>query len=236
MNPASTQSLPERFDRKRSLIRDERLPRLSEVLDGISQRPWDLAAFETFLEANFCGEILQFTTEVASYRWYFEIKKRCNTTQTDNDSQSTLSIIFEKIMQTFIVQNAPQEINIPGEVRNSLLALQSSAQPPNPSEFDVACNMMYDLMAGIFVQFLKRRPSSDRFSLPESHIPRDNTISKDSNHEVKEVSLPLSGFFPVYERRQSLWNPARVYRNIKRRYPRSKRSKSVASDSSSVQS
>ena len=172
MNSVSRQSLPGRFDRKRSFFRDEQLPRLSEVLDGTSQQPWDLAAFETFLDANFCGEILQFTTEVASYKWYFDVKKRCNTPKSDNDSQSTLKIIFEKILQTFIMQNAPQEINIPGDVRDSILALQDSEEAPDPSEFDVACNMMYDLMAGIFVQFLKRRPSSDRLSLPEARIPR----------------------------------------------------------------
>ena len=98
MNPASAQSLPNPYNDPLSFKRKMRVPRLSEVLDGTSPQPWDLTAFEMFLEANYCGEILQFTTEVASYKWYYDVKSSCSTAKTEDGNPSTLSIVFEKII------------------------------------------------------------------------------------------------------------------------------------------
>jgi hypothetical protein len=131
------------------------MPKLSEVLSGASAAPWDLPAFEKFLEANYCSEVLQFTTEVESYQWYYDIRTSRGKSLSQGEFLTTLKVMYDQILDTFIVPNSEHEINIPGEVRETLLSQRSLSNPPSPSVFQPACNMMYDLMAGIFIQFLR---------------------------------------------------------------------------------
>ncbi|KAK4077559.1 hypothetical protein Purlil1_12321 [Purpureocillium lilacinum] len=56
----------------------------------------------------------------------------------------------------YIAPSAPRQINIPSRVRDSLLSKPSDPFPPDPSELDEACRIVYELMNdSLLIPFLQ---------------------------------------------------------------------------------
>lgn len=137
-----------------------RSPELSEVLLGGSSEPWTLAAFTNFLENNYCAEVLQFITDVVDYRKTYD---SAYSAEESEQAQAILNTqaLWRSLMETYILPNAVREINIPGAVRNSLLAPRNPHQTVPPDVLQAAYDSMYELLGGIFTQFVEAvRPSS----------------------------------------------------------------------------
>eukprot|EP00510_Aplanochytrium_minuta_P001831 CAMPEP_0184011660 /NCGR_PEP_ID=MMETSP0954-20121128/3953_1 /TAXON_ID=627963 /ORGANISM="Aplanochytrium sp, Strain PBS07" /LENGTH=310 /DNA_ID=CAMNT_0026291507 /DNA_START=43 /DNA_END=974 /DNA_ORIENTATION=- len=83
-----------------------------EVARGMA--PFPLSTFDNFIYSEQAGENLDFYREVDVYKKNFELKNK-----------KTLSL-FTKIMETYIVPGSEGEINISGDMRESLLEAKAS--------------------------------------------------------------------------------------------------------------
>merc|ERR1711981_243248 len=63
--------------------------------------------------------------------------------------------LWQKLLEAYIIPNGPREVNIPANVRDSLIALAYTDVPPEPSVLDVAVQKVYELMEeSVLVPFL----------------------------------------------------------------------------------
>ncbi|KAH8799039.1 RGS domain-containing protein [Xylogone sp. PMI_703] len=135
-----------------------RRPTLREVLADESSPPQTLRAFTQYLSQNHCLENLEFTIDASRYGNHYQ-------TMIDQDSQILLSpqtpdsayirMLWQNLLDTYIAQNSPREVNLPSEIRDELVSLANAFIPPHPSHLDQAVKVVYDLMdESVFVPFL----------------------------------------------------------------------------------
>lgn len=130
---------------------------LETVLSDKTASPFSLSDFSEYLKQMYCNENLLFYQAVLDY------KERCNTYfgqgEFDFTGQSVVSLDakellwfetlknkFEIILQTFILSDSAQEINIPYEIRHQLLTSYQSQQSYHPDLLDPACNAVIELL------------------------------------------------------------------------------------------
>lgn len=117
-------------------------PTLAEILSNTSAPPWTLAAFMAYLSQNHCLETLEFTMDADRYSTaYNQILAEQPSCANDR-----VCLLWEKLMQAYIIPYAPREVNLPSRVRDRLLALSYTSAPPPPSELDDAVGIVYELM------------------------------------------------------------------------------------------
>lgn len=137
-------------------------PTLSDVLSNTSPPPWTLSAFTAYLSQNHCLENLEFTMDAERYRdRYRTVAGQMNgkTMNVDSKECNYIRMLWKRLMDAYIVQDGPREINIPSDVRESLLSLPNHTAPPAPDELDSAAKIIYDLMEeSVLVSFLNEVP------------------------------------------------------------------------------
>jgi hypothetical protein len=135
-----------------------RRPTLQEVLSNSAPPPWTLSAFMAYLSQNHCLETLEFTMDASRYRKHY-------TTMIENSQGAALSaetngcsyvrMLWQKLLDAYITPNGPREVNLPSDVRDTLLALPNHTAPPHPSVLDAAVRIIYELMdESVLVPFL----------------------------------------------------------------------------------
>lgn len=136
-------------------------PTLASVLSGDSAEPWTLAALKKFLERNYCAEVLHFIGVVGAYREFYDRRiTKGEVADRDRDNAATL-VMWQHILDTYIVPNSEMEINISSDMRKFLMSHRGLRFPPSPIVLKESCTMMEELLAGIFMQFLESlRPSA----------------------------------------------------------------------------
>lgn len=131
---------------------------LEMVLSDKTSSPFSLFDFSEYLKQTYCNENLMFYQAVTDY------KERCEAYFGDGtfdfiypvkDQQmnkkellwfETLKNKFEIILQTFILSDATQEINIPYEIRHQLLNSYQTQQCYHPNLLEPACNAVIELL------------------------------------------------------------------------------------------
>jgi hypothetical protein len=135
-------------------------PSLSEILSNTAPPPWTLSAFMAYLSQNHCMETLEFTIDAERYRMAFEEEQ-----DEDDDVEGAaawgqgradhLRSLWQKIMHVYIIPSGPREVNLPSRVRDRLLGLSTSPDPPSACELDEAVSIVYELMNdSVLVPFL----------------------------------------------------------------------------------
>jgi hypothetical protein len=184
---------------RRSLTADSdpyysRHPNLNEVLCDRAAEPWTLKAFSSFLDHNYCAETLKFTTAVDAYRnSYYDI---IGDGLERNKLVKKTFELWSSLLETYITPNAANEINIPGGVRMELLAHRDPSNPPPPDVLQVPYNLMYELLAGIFLQFTQSV---------------EDTIQTEIDGRIP-IPPVLGGHILDFPRAHGLWGGARIYR------------------------
>ncbi|KAH7241743.1 hypothetical protein BKA59DRAFT_529450 [Fusarium tricinctum] len=122
-----------------------RPPSLTEILLDVASPPWTLSAFMAYLSQNHCMESLEFTLDSQRYAAFYNemITNNSNHTQESNDR---VCILWEKLMQVYIIPCAPREVNLPARIRDQLLGLSCGPAPPHPAQLDEAGRILYELM------------------------------------------------------------------------------------------
>ncbi|KAL8336119.1 hypothetical protein RB601_000107 [Gaeumannomyces tritici] len=120
-------------------------PSLQEILANTAPPPWNLSAFMAYLSQNHCLETLEFTLEAERYRLAYEqlAQDQSNWTRDANDH---VCILWQRLMNAYILPCGPREVNLPGPVRDQLLSFASTPTPPNPSELEEAVRIVHELM------------------------------------------------------------------------------------------
>ncbi|KAL8798453.1 MAG: hypothetical protein Q9223_007913 [Gallowayella weberi] len=138
-------------------------PTLSDVLSNSSPPPWTLSAFTAYLSQNHCLENLEFTMDAERYRdRYRVVAEQMNGKPMGAESKECnyIRMLWKRLMDAYITPDGPREINIPSDVRESLLSLPNDSAPPSPEELDAAAKIIYDLMEeSVLVSFLNEVPT-----------------------------------------------------------------------------
>lgn len=136
-------------------------PTLADVLSNNSPPPWTLSAFTAYLSQNHCLENLEFTKDAERYRDRYnavasQMAGRPMTSETKDCNQ--IRMLWKRLVDAYIIPDGPREINIPSDVRETLLSLPNDHSPPPPDELDSAVKIIYDLMEeSVLVSFLNER-------------------------------------------------------------------------------
>ncbi|GKU01100.1 transcription factor [Fusarium langsethiae] len=134
---------------------NSRPPSLTEILLDVASPPWTLSAFMAYLSQNHCMESLEFTLDSQRYAAFYNetITNNSNRTQEDNDR---VCVLWEKLMQVYIIPCAPREVNLPARIRDQLLGLPCGPSPPHPAQLEEAGRILYELMNdSLLVPFLQ---------------------------------------------------------------------------------
>lgn len=141
-------------------------PSLCDVLCDRSASPWSLSAFRKFLAHNYCAEVLSFTAAVISYRNIYSLLQLSIPGSSEREALVVQAFaVWQDILDSYIAPSAINEINIPGGTKNALLAYNDPENPPSPDVLQLSYNLMYDLMGGIFVQFVESVEAKEMGSL-----------------------------------------------------------------------
>lgn len=148
-----------------------RRPTLPDVLSNSAPPPWTLSAFTAYLSQNHCLENLEFTMDAERYRE----KHEALTTQLagmphvpEVEELKYVRMLWNRLLDAYIVPDGPREINIPSNVRDQLLSLPNHNMPPAPESLHAAVKIVYKLMEeGILISFLNEAPSQPRAPRPQ---------------------------------------------------------------------
>jgi hypothetical protein len=129
-------------------------PTLTEILLDVAPPPWTLSAFTAYLSQNHCMETLEFTLDLQRYAAvHDQIQADC---ASDPHARAHLCDLWDKLMQVYIAPCSPREVNIPSRVRDQLLRLPATPEPPHPMHLEEAGRIVHELMNdSLLVPFLE---------------------------------------------------------------------------------
>ncbi|KAL8744827.1 MAG: hypothetical protein Q9190_002972 [Brigantiaea leucoxantha] len=138
-------------------------PTLAEVLANHSPPPWTLSAFTQYLSQNHCLENLEFTMDAERYRDRYDVvvtQTAGMPPSTESKEYSYIRMLWKRLIDAYIMPDGPREINLPSDVRDTLLSLHNNSRPPSPDELDSAVKIIYNLMEeSVLVSFLNEGPT-----------------------------------------------------------------------------
>ncbi len=172
-----------------------RRPTLTEVLSNTSPPPWTLSAFMAYLSQNHCLETLEFTMDATRYRKHYEkmAAQMEGMPSPDYDDCEFVRMLWQRLLDAYIIPNAPREVNLPSDVRDDLLSEPNTVAPPPPEALDSAVKIVYELMdESVLVPFLNelsslQGPYSCASSLDESdeNMHRSGSLDDRSSHRSR---------------------------------------------------
>jgi len=135
-----------------------RRPNLSDILSNTSPPPWTLSAFMAYLSQNHCLETLEFIMDAARYRKHYQkMAKRSEGGEIapGSDESTYMQGLWERLMHAYIAPNGTREVNLPSNVRDSLLSEKDPLLPPAPDSLNTAVDKVHELMEeSVLVPFL----------------------------------------------------------------------------------
>ncbi|KAL7274992.1 hypothetical protein RUND412_002086 [Rhizina undulata] len=123
-------------------------PTLAEVLSNTAPPPYTLSAFMAYLSQNHCLETLEFTMDAGRYRKHFNalIPPGGAPPTPDSEGCAYVRMLWQKLLDAYIVPNGPREVNLPSGVRDHILSIPNKRTPPPPETLDPAVSVVYELM------------------------------------------------------------------------------------------
>ena len=135
-----------------------RRPTLQEVLSNTAPPPWTLSAFTAYLSQNHCLETLEFTMDAERYQLkYDKLAEQMVGMPMSSDMEECeyVMMLWQRLLDAYIVPDGPREVNLPSNVRDALLSIPNHTAPPPPDTLDDAVKIIYDLMdESVLVPFL----------------------------------------------------------------------------------
>ena len=139
-------------------------PTLPDVLSNSAPPPWTLSAFTAYLSQNHCLENLEFTMDAERYRKRYDAlaAQLAGKPITANPEECRyVRMLWQRLINAYIMPDCPREINIPSSVRDRLLLLPNHSTPPQPEYLEAAVKIIYNLMEeSVLISFLNEHPSS----------------------------------------------------------------------------
>lgn len=159
-------------------------PSLPDVLSNSAPPPWTLSAFTAYLSQKQCLENLEFTMDADRYRERFDLlaSEMAGMPMTpDSEECDYLRMLWQRLLDAYIMPDGAREINIPSDIRHTLLSLPNHTSPPRPEALEAAVKIIYDLMEeSVLVSFLNEIPSVRG---PQSI--NDQSMDSDDNERLR---------------------------------------------------
>ncbi|KAL9604944.1 MAG: hypothetical protein Q9219_000132 [cf. Caloplaca sp. 3 TL-2023] len=154
-------------------------PTLSDVLSNSSPPPWTLSAFTAYLSQNHCLENLEFTMDAERYRDRYKVvagQMNGKAMSPESKECNYIRMLWKRLIDAYVIPDGPREINIPSDVRESLLSLPNHTAPPSPEKLSAAAKIVYDLMEeSVLVSFLNEIPTAMSIEAPLQDTPRNRS-------------------------------------------------------------
>jgi hypothetical protein len=180
-----------------------RRPTLSEILANTAPPPWTLSAFMAYLSHNHCLETLEFTMDASRYcKHYSKMVGRNPGSPVSplSDECTYVKMLWQRLLDAYIAPNGPREVNLPSDVRDSLLAQSNPYVPPHPSTLDSAVAKIYELMEeSVLTPFLNSlcpQTSHPDFAAFEA----DDSLSRTQTHSYDDRGMHSRGSSPTNQR------------------------------------
>jgi hypothetical protein len=171
--PPSQQQQPQPFIPTR--------PTLANILSNTASPPWTLTAFMAYLSQNHCLETLEFTMDASRYRKHFDQMEPQGTVNAAAGCEY-VKMLWQRLLDAYIIPDGPREVNLPSEVRDRLLSLPNRFVPPSPDSLDPAVKIIYDLMdESVLVPFLNS--VSDPRGVPSTTNSARNSDDEMGSHD-----------------------------------------------------
>ena len=138
-------------------------PTLQDVLSNSAPPPWTLSAFTAYLSQNHCLENLEFTMDADRYRERYtkSISSKTSLRAVDTDEVKYVKMLWQRLLDAYIMSDGSREINIPSDVRERILSIKYTNTPPRPEALTEAIQIIYNLMEeSVLVSFLNDVPSA----------------------------------------------------------------------------
>jgi hypothetical protein len=170
-----------------------RKPNLAEILANTAPPPWTLSSFMAFLSQNHCLENLEFTMDASRYRKHYS--KMANRHPGSpisplSDECAYVLMLWQRLIDAYIRESGPREVNLPADVRDTLLSLSDSYVPPHPSSLDKAVSKIYELMEeSVLVSFLNSMSPQSAYPTTASHSSYDATMSRSQTRSYDERAI-----------------------------------------------
>lgn len=176
-------------------------PTLREVLANSAPPPWTLSAFMAYLSQNHCLETLEFTMDASRYRKHYETLRensRGLLITPSTEGCEYVRMLWQKLLDAYITPNGPREVNLPSNVRDSLVSAPNHFTPPHPSQLDTAVRIVYDLMEeSVLVPFLNSvsvTRSSTTYSSPYASTDDMSSMLNQESRDNRSGSSSQSGY------------------------------------------
>lgn len=195
---------------------------LEKVLENQASRPYSLREFADYLEQTYCSENLSFYMAVTDYResarLYFgsspdTLKSPATVPTLDGQTMAfwfrldeesllnhelqirfkTLRAKFQDILERFIFTNAPQEVNIPYELRHQLLQTHRDQHCYHPALLKPPCVAVVELMR--ISAFIPFATDPDRMAIAAT-VSMTPTITPKPSKSSKSLLSPSSPSSP----------------------------------------
>jgi len=177
-----------------------RKPNLAEILNNTAPPPYTLTSFMAFLSQNHCLENLEFTMDASRYRKHYSkmVNRHPGSPISPlSDECAYVLMLWRRLIDAYIRESGPREVNLPAEVRDQLLSLSDSYVPPHPSSLDSAVAKINELMEeSVLVSFLNSvspqsaHPTVSHESYAGSNISRSSTRSYEERSMLSRSSQP----------------------------------------------
>ncbi|EMD97778.1 hypothetical protein COCHEDRAFT_1085569 [Bipolaris maydis C5] len=177
-----------------------RKPNLAEILNNTAPPPYTLTSFMAFLSQNHCLENLEFTMDASRYRKHYSkmVSRHPGSPISPlSDECAYVLMLWRRLIDAYIRESGPREVNLPAEVRDNLLSLSDSYVPPHPSSLDSAVAKINELMEeSVLVSFLNSvspqsaHPTIGHDSYAGSNISRSSTRSYEERSMLSRASHP----------------------------------------------
>ena len=165
-------------------------PTLANILSNTAPPPWTLTAFMAYLSHNHCLETLEFTMDASRYRKHFDRMEPSGAPDRDAGCEY-VKMLWQRLLDAYIIPDGPREVNLPSEVRDRLLSLPNQFVPPAPDSLEPAVKIIYDLMdESVLVPFLNSMSEyrGVRSSIQSTRNSDDEVDFHDSQDEAPSAS------------------------------------------------
>lgn len=123
-------------------------PSLADVLSNTAPPPYTLSAFMAYLSQNHCLETLEFTMDASRYRKHYDalVGKAAPASPPPSDGAAYVRMLWQKLLDAYIMPNGPREVNLPCTVRDRILSFPCDGAAPPPDVLDPAIDIVTELM------------------------------------------------------------------------------------------
>ncbi len=130
--------------------------------------------------------------DASRYKKHHEclMEEQENQPMLQSQSPDYVRMLWQKLLDAYIIPNGPREVNLPSRVRDQLLSQPNHTTPPCPAVLDAAVKVVYELMdESVFVPFLN---SVAQVQMPNTSMSpwtsSDNFSSYSGSRESRSLS------------------------------------------------